>query len=314
MDKLSKIEWFRKAGVEFTRILPFYLDSHRPKSLYEKALKHANGDKDHWMYTDYIDDWNARQYDAFQEKYNNLKHRLFKKYPKLESLTRSYGTDPYCAEISSAPLDNWDDLKYFFTIYDKGLDSIGLLRQDDEICGPGGHIHVGINSDLEAFLVQRLMLAHPEVMFAFADPSDDQHPLLNMTKEALLENTYSYTWYSEYVDGLYMNNSPAECKAFAIAYRTQYNTVEFRCMDIAQTWEMQQEQMAFAQMFVKYAVENPVAPILHRDDIETRSVEEHIGNFLKLVDKLGLPMARYKERYPQNIRYRFEFGTKNYVQ
>jgi hypothetical protein len=84
--------------------------------------------------------------------------------------------------------------------------------------------------------------------------------------------------------------------------------------DVAQTWEMQEEHMAFAQAFVEYALKHPLKntkKLLYKNQIEARSVQDHCNNFMALIEQLNLPTKRYKW-YTGNIKTRFKFGTENF--
>ena len=289
-------KWFRPAGVELTRITPWSLEECVPKHILKAANKVAfPWDRDSYIRENWADQKSEEIWNGIGDAEEAFCHAN-------NELIANVGQDPYCYEVSSAPLYNWKSLKKFFTVTDAFLDQFGLLRFSNEVCGTGGHIHVSINDDKEATMIQRLMLNHPEVMFAFCHPCDDHHELKNIAKRKF-KTDGQYT--------IYRHEYAEDSKSGPIAYRGCYGTVEFRLFDVAQTWEMQEEHMAFAQAFVRHALKTPQKTLLFKEDVQARTVKEHVNNFRQLVKTLELPWERYKE-YTDSIKYRFKWKTSNF--
>jgi hypothetical protein len=303
--------WYRPAGVELTRILPWEEAAAIPKKIKRDAERlYANADEFEKQY--YIDlRWKDKVANARLWKQGGILEQGRKLRDQHSQLIHVFGTDPYCVEVSSTILKDWKSLKKFFTLIDTFCAKEGLLRFSDEICGTGGHIHIGVSGAEEACYIKRLMLNHPEAMFAFCNPCDDSHNLENLTKDQML----NHLKYQEiYGDTLYTTVDIRGQKAYPIAYRTDHDTVEFRMFDVAQTWEMQEEHMAFAQAFVEYALKHPLKntkKLLYQNQVKARSVQDHCNNFMALIEQLNLPTKRYKW-YIGNIKTRFEFGTENF--
>jgi hypothetical protein len=289
-------EWFRPAGVELTRIYPWEENAAIPKDVKKQARQLFPNDKD--SQETYINQ-------KWKRKEINRTDSLIQKgqaWSFSQPTVKHFGTDPYCIEVSSTILQNWDQLKEFFTRTDAFLDKHRMLRFSSEVGGTGGHIHISVKDDYEAQKVKRFMANHPEAMFAFAHPCDEHHRIENRLKKAVKRNDYN----------IYTGDRAYDGKHSPIAYREDYQTVEFRMLDIAQTWEMQEEHMAFAQAFVRYAIAHKQKKILFLDEIETRTVDDHIANFKTLIQLLNLPWNRYKW-YTTNIKTRFKFKREDEI-
>lgn len=315
MNKLSQIEWFRKAGVEFTRV-----DRSRVEYLIPKHIRAAQK-KFVPRYDAYYNHLNTSPVDKWR---NDISSQIMTKVDEFDNMYNSHplihevGYDPCCIEISSEPLMTWKELNSFFTLVDDYFCEPLFLKQNDYVCGTGGHIHVSINDKFEAYKVIRAVMQHPEVMFAFTNPSDDQHPLCNLYENvAKQDQHYIQTAIDEdrwYRINYYNKNRANDEKCGPVAFRGNYGTVEFRLLDVAQNWEMQEEHMAFVQQFMRYALSDPFEnkSIPYREEIESRSVDDHVNNFLKLIKKIGLPLSRYREYYPDMIELRFKWKTANF--
>lgn len=286
-------KWHRPAGIELTRICPWEEAAAIPKKIKKEAKRLYPHDE-------------SEQEDYIENNWKDLfaTHKIASIIDAGESwamdkehLINNFGCDPYCIEVSSAILRDWARCKQFFTETHAFLRKFKLLAFSDEICGTGGHIHVGIKDAREALKVKRLMLNHPEAMFAFCHPCDDHHPLENIYK-----NDVYYLYTAEVAE---------DGRRCPIAYRQFHTTVEFRMFDVAQTWEMQEEHMAFAQAFVEYAMTHPQKTLLYRDDINRRTFKEHAANFEKLIRMLKLPWNRY-EGYLDPMEYRLKWETANF--
>ena len=289
-------EWFRPAGVELTRIRPWEEDIAIPKDV-KKQAKHLFPD-DKRSQEHYINrKWKNRHQGR---RLTTILHKG-RCWAETQRFVKQFDTDPYCFEVSSTILIKWDDLQTFFHNTDSYLQRFGLLSFSNEICGTGGHIHISINDPQEALSVKRFMANHPEAMYAFAHPCDSHHGIENEYKCNIKD--HPSRWFDK---NLYNWHEAISSKGGPIAFREEYETVEFRMLDIAQTWEMQEEHMAFAQAFVKYALSHKQKKILFLDEIETRTVDDHIANFEKLIKLLKLPWNRYKW-YTMNIKTRFRF-------
>jgi len=238
--------------------------------------------------------------------FNTLPHHLF----------WQLGTDPCCMEFSSAPTKRWDQLKRFFTLSDAFLEREGCLRHSDYICGPGGHIHVQLTPK-QIFKVRRQLLNQPWVMMAFADPSDDQHPLENASHASFHRKAHRTPYYPLYRPWRQRHTEYSwrnDKAGVPIAYRDLgfHSTAEFRLFDSAQTWAMQEEHMAFAQAFCEWAIyrRKPDA-LMSSEDVSALTEAEAIAGFKDLIRTLGLPWSRYRDYAYINIRTRFAFKTRN---
>jgi hypothetical protein len=235
------------------------------------------------------------------------------------TLINHVGTDPCCHEISSKPLKSWTKLRAFFDITDQFLDSMGDLRSSDVIAGTAGHIHVEVKHLGEAMIVRQHFLNNPWVMMAFTDPRDDQPFLENESRKHFKSRTNIPVlqlpqWFYEENIEYFKTPEYLNYRWGPAPFRQKYSTVEFRCFDIAQTWEMQEEHMAFAQAFTEYAIkQGRPTSFLSREDVLTLSVNDCKKGFEKLIVTLGLPWHRYAAYARENIETRFELGTMSVV-
>jgi hypothetical protein len=292
---MKNVAWNRTAGVELTRLIPWELETHVPAHIMEAANKIYTADNNYGK-RNYIE---AMYTAPAQYHYEIVYDLLVPQFEREnEHLLNDFGTDVDCIEVSSAVLTSWDMLKEFYHKVDGICDDLGLIRWSEEICGTGGHVHIGVEDGYAAQKVRRLMLNHPEAMFAFCNPSDFRHGLENTGRG----RSTIYT----------QENAPCD-KSGPIAYRSYYSTVEFRMFDIAQTWEMQEEHVAFAQRFVDHALNHPAdkKTLLSKNEVEARDVQDHSENFEKLIRMLKLPWRRYRD-YVEFIELRHQFGTKNF--
>ena len=231
---------------------------------------------------------------AFERKFSSLggpRHDFL----SLRNRVKGWGYDCDCVEVSSLILRSWEQAEEFYHMVATPIEAIGGRVYDPNQCGTGGHIHVGVSQE-EGDRIVRLSANHPWILMAFAHPSDSYNTL---------PNGYASSW-----DRL------SECyKARALEFRIGYSTVEFRAFDLAQTWGMQEEHMAFAQAFTRYALseksqgENPL--IMTREQVGKLTLSQCLTGFEKLIHKLELPWSRYKW-YQGNIRTRREQGTPNF--
>jgi hypothetical protein len=300
MSELCK--WYRSAGIELTRIGPWEELAAIPKKIKKAAER---------LYPDSEEDQHDYIYENWKESYEDRRTTAIinkgEKWAAKKDFIHNFGSDPYCIEVSSVKLYDWKKCKQFFVETDAFLKTFKLLSFSEEICGTGGHVHIGIQNSREAMMVERLILNHPEAMFAFCHPCDEHHILKNMNKEDIDFNPTVY-WNKNPYNTDY---SADGYKDGPIAYRYNYSTMEFRMMDVAQTWEMQEEHVAFAQAFVEYALTHPQIILLYKDEMDKRTIQQHCDNFQKLIKKLNLPWSRYKW-YQGNIRTRLKFRTKNF--
>jgi len=252
----------------------------------------------------------------FRGLYHSGAHCMAKFNPLPHHLFWQLGTDPCCMEFSSAPTQRWDQLKRFFTLSDTFLEREGCLRHSDYICGPGGHIHVQLTPK-QIFKVRRQLLNQPWVMMAFADPSDDQHPLENASHASFHRKAHRAPFYPLYRPWRQRHTERGwsnDKAGVPIAYRDfgEHSTAEFRLFDSAQTWTMQEEHMAFAQAFCEWAIYRRKPDVLmSAEDVSMLTESEAIGGFKDLIRTLGLPWSRYRDYAYINIRTRFAFKTRN---
>lgn len=310
---MSLTKWCRPAGIELTRYRPWEFDQFVPARMRKQYAKKYG--KDTYDYEAACQGYRCRKGDRLHSTILKEGYKLARQHPKL---IERFGTDPYCFEVASAHLKSWQSLRRFFTVVDDFLDQHGCLRFHEDICGAGGHVHIGLTEDKEAEEASKIvkqMLNHPEVMFAFANPGDPQPCLRNLKKKELKHHQINRRHRST---GYYSRNEYDEeirsQKRGPIAYRS-YGTVEFRCFDIAQTLDMQEEHMAFAQAFVEWSLKQPLLPfekLMTREDVEALTCEDCIARFKALIEELGLPWDRYEWYAENNIRRRFEWGTKNW--
>lgn len=291
---MKNIEWHRTAGVELTRLRPWEFDETVPphiKATADKYFPHDKYDNRRYIISQFREPAEAH--------YEAVREALLPKFERDNMhILNAFGYDPGCVEVSSAILTGWDQLNEFYHKVDGLCEDLGLIRWVEEQCGSGGHVHIGIKDSSEAQKVRQLMLNHPEAMFAFCSPSDSYHGLLNTRQKS---------------SDVYTSSQAESMKAGPIAYRRCYETVEFRMFDIAQTWEMQEEHMAFAQSFVEHAIKNPVArrDLISSNEVNSRKVKDHNRNFENLIRMLKLPWRRYS-RYVEIIELRDKFKTSNY--
>lgn len=250
-----------------------------------------------------------------------LAHQHFGLRRREHPLIRTWSIDPCCIEVSSQPLNHWRDLHAFFKLADTYLDESGLKRHSDVIAGTGGHVNLGLTPE-EIFHTQQLLLNHPWVMMAFADPRDDQHPLENRSNMDERQNVPGmnltpplYRRFSARCSHDYVEDWISLKNRHPIAYRDDPCRAEFRFFDIAQTWGMQEEHVAFAQAFAHYASMHPVRSLkrlMSQEAVVGLTLEECLQGFQRTVHMLGLPWSRYRWYAENNLRLRFEFGTDNF--
>jgi len=299
-----RVDWNRFAGVELTRINPWELDSSIPKSIRKEAEKqfpkNLYPEDFKWRRDEYCSNWLSEKSDEAYDHIDTEGHRF---HQENQDTVLRWGSDPYCYEVPSVKLDGWERLEKFFTKTDAFCETLGLLRHSDEVSGTGGHIHLSINGSQEAGQLKKVALNHPEMHMAFCHPCDDYNRLDNLYKREARQDH----WRS-----MYKNEHAPDLRQGPICYRSYYGTVEFRMFDVAQTLEMQEEHMAFAQAFLKHATSIATPEkLLFREEVEARSVNEHIEQFAKLIHKLGLPWHRYQD-YAHNIKMRLQWKTQNF--
>lgn len=286
--------WNRTAGVELTRIDKKKMPTCIPKNvLAEIEREYGSCEFSRTAHRE-CNIWINEHYPRIQR--DKIYENGVKWGRNHSDVVKRFGFDQMCVEVASQKLKNWASLEKFFRLCDDYLEKTGMYVRYHEDCGgTGGHIHVNIHSSEEAGHFQRVMMLHPEAMFAFAHPSDSQHGLLH--RNAISRDNIHR--------GIIGKSGP-------LAYRPEYGSVEFRLFDVAQTWEMQEEHMAFAQSFIRYAQKTVLPEKLPtRENIENTTVEKHTKNFEKLIKKLGLPWKRY-DFYVHNIVTRFEQRTENF--
>lgn len=298
--------WIRQAGVELTRITPWaHLDEESaPDDIKEAAQRQSrwSWDRDEYIRDEWLKPLQRRHIDEIETKGIPF-------YQAFRDVVLRVGFDPCCVEIPSTKLDNWSKLDRFFHAVDNFGDDNNLLRFSELICGTGGHIHVSVRDIAEACHIKRIALNHPELLWAFAHPDDTQHYTDHQTADNAKKQPYENDWGDMVNESLYNGDTIEDDKSFAISWREDYKTVEFRMFDVAQTWEMQEEHMAFAQAFMKYALSMPrPKKLMTIEDVQALTVEQHMKAFERTIRRVGLPWKRYMD-YVDNIKLRHEWDN-----
>lgn len=265
--------------------------------------------------------------------------------PSYRELFWSRGTDPECMEFASAPMASWNDFREFFTQSDHFLNAEGCLRHSDYIAGTGGHIHLETTLK-ESYKTRRMLLNHPWAVYAFADPRSEKIGIENVPRAAM-RHAAIYRSFREglrmteggddvigcldgsseggaldlQLVGKYHRHAIATRadKARPTAARMDVGqahwkpssrmTTEWRLFDIAQTWAMQEEHMAFAQRFTEYAaIHDTIRKVMTTEDVSALSPEDMVAGFRRLIETLELPWRRYQWYAKHNIRTRMELG------
>lgn len=223
--------------------------------------------------------------------------------PKLKPLIWNVGTDPGCVEIPSAPLTNWKNLRSFYMQIDQICADHGFTANDNAI-GTGSHIHVEHKNDKELQAkIFRDMYYRPYVMWAFANPQDDQNcnALATGKFPRWVTDSYDRRYYGEY-------NYSLEYSGYAL--RMQDETVEFRLFDMTWNWEEQEEHMAYVQAYIAwiksdaYVIPKPLK-VSRFNEIPLATAKRW---FKKHIETLGLPWERYR-KYVGYIEGRYQWKT-----
>ncbi len=238
--------------------------------------------------------------------------------------------DAGCVEHPSPILKSWKESQQW---YEKALSigsKVGLTPYHELQEGGMGHIHMAMTTQ-EALIMVADMMSRPYLTWILATPNGShfcQSFLHYYTRadgfwgDAIrplnLKKIGTNSTFSRTIAGFPQSR-------FVLAnYNDSFGTLEFRAFDAADSWEMQEEHIAFYQRYVHKILSNsdrhfPVPYNSKKGIQHLKSMldgyrddkDRCIRDFKHLiVDTLELPWDRYSGYVDQNLHSAFEFGLR----
>lgn len=249
----------------------------------------------------------------WHSKWADLAHLYRQKCYNADMTNCMYiSRDPGCVEYPSPILKSWKEAEEFYKKATAIAKTMGLTTFHPKQEGGMGHIHMGMTRTQAGMIMSDIAL-RPYLGWILSSPNGSNY--CQSLKNVGVQMAVSDPGHS-------INNS----RYVITNYNTMYRTLEFRAFDAADSWETQEEHIAFYQRYSAWAINQyrqehgtPKKVIQYPSDAKINSVynsfyeskDKCIKDFKDLiVNKLELPWDRYEWYIERNLDSAFEFGAR----
>jgi len=306
-------------GTELTAIHIYYNESQ-----YNRLINYVWGGPD------------QHRYDRMMQMCNEDVEKIIKHLHKSNTLFSKAAPDNHCIEVSSKIIHTYEDYRRFSINVRKAFaDNFYAPKNPTAVCG-GAHVHVGSIPKKLQYEICRDLVMRPYLPWIFGEPDEDgsMNVLLNC-KNSFKEYAYRsamndadmnyyYFYIEKFIESLFrpFNNnfdyaylSSCMGKDYMFRLSREYKTLEFRFMEMTETWEEQELQLHFICNYLKWVLERGYnwsghLNLLTDEELQAIKPQDCIDLFNELCYDIGLDSDDYKPFIKRNLYPRWEEGRK----
>lgn len=225
---------------------------------------------------------------------------------KKMPMTQNIHADLGCVEYPSPILRSWEYSREWWHKATTIAEKMNMFTFNEKHEGGMGHIHMDMK-EKEAIKILNDIKYRPYLTWIFATPNGSEY--CSSILGEYLRGTWEYTTINTFSSSRYK----------IVNWTSRYHTLEFRAFDAADSWETQEEHIAFYQRYTQAVLKNKLNPLGNMDLGEAfqlyclykSDIDLCIQEFKRLiVDDLELPWNRYEWYIERNLIPAFKFGKR----